>query len=189
MSSATLPPPPTTASFSSSFLLPHPIQIPFNTTRRRGLLLRDSSKRFRALASLPDASEGARPEYTPWLIAGLGNPGNRYQGTRHNVSFASTHSFLASTVGYEMIDRICRAERITLNTIQSKALIGIGKQIHTILFCGATCCILSSAIATYSTRKLILIYDEMSLPNGVLRLQRKGGHGHHNGLVTLKNPM
>lgn len=33
------------------------------------------------------------------------------------------------------------------------------------------------------------MYDEMSLPNGVLRVQRKGGHGHHNGLVcSLINP-
>ncbi|CAL9753812.1 unnamed protein product [Musa acuminata subsp. burmannicoides] len=181
MSSATLSPPPTTAFFSSSFLLPHPIQIPFNPTRRRRFLLRDSSKRSRALASLPDDSEGARPEYTPWLIAGLGNPGNKYQGTRHNV-------------GYEMIDHISRAERITLNTIQSKALIGIGSigEVPILLvkpqsymnYSGES---LGPLAAYYQVplRHILLIYDEMSLPNGVLRLQRKGGHGHHNGVKSV----
>nr|KJB10454.1 hypothetical protein B456_001G202300 [Gossypium raimondii] len=34
-------------------------------------------------------------------------------------------------------------------------------------------------------RHILLIYDEMSLPNGVLRLQPKGGHGHHNGVKSV----
>ncbi|KAK8273000.1 hypothetical protein V6Z12_D11G375700 [Gossypium hirsutum] len=34
-------------------------------------------------------------------------------------------------------------------------------------------------------RHILLIYDEMSLPNGVLRLPPKGGHGHHNGYAPL----
>nr|GMD72839.1 chloroplastic group IIB intron splicing facilitator CRS2-B, chloroplastic [Ipomoea batatas] len=68
--------------------------------------------RIRASASLPEPN-GAKVEYTPWLVAGLGNPGNKYHGTRHNV-------------GFEMIDQISQEEGILLNTIQSKALIGIG---------------------------------------------------------------
>lgn len=65
-------------------------------------------------ASIPEPDGiAAKVEYTPWLIAGLGNPGNKYHGTRHNV-------------GFEMIDRISQEEGIVLNTIQSKTLFGIG---------------------------------------------------------------
>ncbi|KAL2621330.1 hypothetical protein R1flu_001535 [Riccia fluitans] len=48
---------------------------------------------------------------SPWLFVGLGNPGSKYQGTRHNVSF-------------DMIDAIAEAEGISLFTIQFKALLG-----------------------------------------------------------------
>ncbi|XP_057971694.1 chloroplastic group IIB intron splicing facilitator CRS2, chloroplastic isoform X2 [Malania oleifera] len=136
--------------------------------------------RLHVAASLP-AANGVKVEYTPWLIVGLGNPGNKYHGTRHNV-------------GFEMIDQISQKEGILLNTIQSKALIGIGSigEIPVLLvkpqaymnFSGES---VGPLAAYYQVplRHILLVYDEMSLPNGVLRLQPKGGHGHHNGVKSV----
>ncbi|KAL6960981.1 Chloroplastic group IIB intron splicing facilitator crs2, chloroplastic [Sarracenia purpurea var. burkii] len=136
--------------------------------------------RLRVSASLPDPN-GAKVEYTPWLIVGLGNPGNKYNGTRHNV-------------GFEMIDHISQAEGIVLNTIQSKALIGIGSigEVPILLvkpqaymnFSGES---VGPLAAYYQVplRHILLTYDEMSLPNGVLRLQPKAGHGYHNGVKSV----
>ncbi|KAF2295315.1 hypothetical protein GH714_032559 [Hevea brasiliensis] len=139
------------------------------------------STRLSVRASLPDNSNGVKVEYTPWLIVGLGNPGNKYHGTRHNV-------------GFEMIDQIAQAEGVVMNTIQSKALIGIGciKEVPILLakpqaymnFSGES---VGPLAAHYQVplRHILLIYDEMSLPNGVVRIQPKGGHGHHNGVKNV----
>ncbi|XP_022635834.1 chloroplastic group IIB intron splicing facilitator CRS2-B, chloroplastic isoform X1 [Vigna radiata var. radiata] len=131
--------------------------------------------------SVSQTSNGAKVEYTPWLIVGLGNPGNKYHGTRHNV-------------GFEIIDSLSRAEGIKMNTIQSKALIGIGSigEVPILLAKPQTYMNFSGEsvgpLAAYyqvPLRHILLVYDETSLPNGVLKLQPKGGHGHHNGLKNV----
>eukprot|EP01018_Ginkgo_biloba_P036369 Gb_12986 [translate_table: standard] len=117
----------------------------------------------------------------PWLLVGLGNPGKKYEGTRHNV-------------GFEMIDSIAQAEDISLNAIQSKALLGKG-------YIGDTPVLLAkpqtymnlsgesvAPLAVYyqiPLHRVLLIFDEMELPCGVLRLQVKGGQGRHNGLKSV----
>lgn len=162
----------TSAISASNACFSYPIR-PF---RRRHLV----PSRIRVSASLSDPN-GVKVEYTPWLIVGLGNPGNKYHGTRHNV-------------GFEMIDRISQEEGIVLNTIQSKALVGIGsiKDVPILLakpqaymnFSGES---VGPLAAYYQVplRHILLVYDEMSLPNGVMRLQPKGGHGHHNGVKSV----
>ncbi|XP_062192385.1 chloroplastic group IIB intron splicing facilitator CRS2, chloroplastic-like [Phragmites australis] len=167
---------PTASShFSSPLLtLAAPRRTPVSPLRRIG------RPRMVAVASVPDPAAGPA-EHTPWLIAGLGNPGGKYRGTRHNV-------------GFEMVDRIALDEGITMNTIQSKSLLGVGSigEVPVLLvkpqsymnYSGEA---IGPLAAYYQVplRHILLIYDEMSLPNGVLRLQRKGGHGRHNGLQNV----
>ncbi|XP_008461557.1 chloroplastic group IIB intron splicing facilitator CRS2-B, chloroplastic [Cucumis melo] len=167
------------ASFQSVSLFSNSSTAHYHSPSTKPLV----STRLSVRASLPDSdnNNGVKVEYTPWLIVGLGNPGNKYHGTRHNV-------------GFEMIDSIAQAQGILMNTIQSKALIGIGSigEVPILLakpqtymnFCGES---VGPLAAHYQIplRHILLTYDEMSLPNGVLRLQPKGGHGHHNGVKSV----
>uniref|UniRef100_A0A0R0J868 Peptidyl-tRNA hydrolase n=1 Tax=Glycine max TaxID=3847 RepID=A0A0R0J868_SOYBN len=122
----------------------------------------------------------AKVEYTPWLIVGLGNPGYKYHGTRDNV-------------GFEIIDILSRAEGIQINTIQSKALIGIssigdrstnfaGKapNIHEFQW-GIGWAMPLAAYYQLPLRHILLV----CISYVILRLQPKGGHGHHNGLKNV----
>ncbi|CAO2821779.1 unnamed protein product [Amaranthus hypochondriacus] len=157
------------------------IQYPKNTHFRANRFA-PSTFRVSAVASSSSLdSKATNVEYTPWLIVGLGNPGNKYHGTRHNV-------------GFEMIDKISQTEGILLNTIQSKALIGIGSIGDVPILLAKPQAYMNYSgesvgpLAAYykvPLRHILLVYDEMSLPNGVLRLQPKGGHGHHNGVKSI----
>uniref|UniRef100_A0A7N0TTR6 Uncharacterized protein n=1 Tax=Kalanchoe fedtschenkoi TaxID=63787 RepID=A0A7N0TTR6_KALFE len=147
----------------------------------RVVTYRLSCKRFSTQMCVSPQRSDTKVEYTPWLIAGLGNPGNKYHGTRHNV-------------GFEMIDKIAHEEGILMNTIQSKGLLGMGciGEVPILL-------VKSQAYMNYSgesvgplaayyqvpLRHILLVYDEMSLANGILKLQPKGGQGHHNGVKNV----
>ncbi|RYQ85991.1 hypothetical protein Ahy_B10g105645 isoform B [Arachis hypogaea] len=141
------------------------LSFPRNLHRPRDSTEPSVRARSPVCCSVPETKNGAtKLEYTPWVVVGLGNPGSKYHGTRHNV-------------GFEVIDSISKAEGIRMNTIQSKALIGIGSI--------GDVPILLAKPQTYMNFSGESVYDEMSLPNGVLRLQPKGGHGYHNGLKNV----
>ncbi|KAK1433242.1 hypothetical protein QVD17_10151 [Tagetes erecta] len=168
-------------SMLSTVSIPNPC-LPYPKTNSRSRSCSNLKRsELRVSATLSSNPNEVKLEYTPWLIVGLGNPGNKYHGTRHNV-------------GFEMIDRISKEERIVMNTIQSKALVGIGSigEVPVLIakpqgymnFSGES---VGPLAAYYQVplRHILLVYDEMSLPNGVLRLQPRGGHGHHNGVKSV----
>lgn len=116
------------------------------------------------------------------IIAGLGNPDRQYEGTRHNV-------------GFEVIDTIARKYSIDVDTKKHRALIGkgmIGGQ-KVILAKPQTYMNLSgesiiSLVEYYKVdveQELIIIYDDVSLGVGQLRIRAKGSAGGHNGIKNI----
>ncbi|KAI9075751.1 hypothetical protein K1719_042237 [Acacia pycnantha] len=117
----------------------------------------------------------------PWLFVGLGNPGEKYKGTRHNV-------------GFEMIDAFSESHGIAMDTVHCKALFGQGivGEVPVFLAKPQTYMNLSGEsagpMAAYyklPLDRVLVIHDDMNLPCGVLRLHDKGGHGSHNGLKSV----
>ncbi|CAM6021043.1 unnamed protein product [Sphagnum balticum] len=145
--------------------------------QQRSHLLHDG-RRYAAVV-IRSCASSARP--SPWLLVGLGNPGSKYQGTRHNV-------------GFEMIDAIAQAENISLTTIQHKALLGKGYVggVPVLLAKPQTYMNLSGEsvgpLSTYykiPVERVLVIYDDLDLEFAVMRLLPKGGHGGHNGMKNL----
>lgn len=120
---------------------------------------------------------------SPWLFVGLGNPGEKFKGTRHNV-------------GFEMIDAFAESLGISVNIPLCKALFGEGfvGDAPVLLAKPQTYMNLSGEsagpLAAYyklPLNRVIVFHDDMELPCGVLRLQEKGGHGCHRGLKSVIN--
>ena len=117
-----------------------------------------------------------------FIIAGLGNPGREYAHTRHNV-------------GFDTIDVLADQYRIDVDTRKHKALIGKGMidGQKVILVKPQTYMNLSGesireAVDFYKvdvSSELIVIYDDISLNPGQLRIRLKGSAGGHNGIKNI----
>ena len=116
-----------------------------------------------------------------YLIAGLGNPSRTYEGTRHNI-------------GFTMIDAIGNKFGIDVKTKKHKALVGRGiiDGMRVILAKPQTYMNLSGEsireIADFykiEPENIIIIYDDISLDVGQLRIRKKGSAGGHNGIKNI----
>ena len=116
-----------------------------------------------------------------YIIAGLGNPTKTYEGTRHNI-------------GFDMIDAIADKYNIDVTTKKHKALTGKGRidGVPVILAKPQTYMNLSGEsirdIADFykiPAENIIIIYDDISLEVGQLRIRKKGSAGGHNGIKNI----
>ena len=116
-----------------------------------------------------------------YLIAGLGNPGREFKGNRHNI-------------GFMVVDRLAEKYGIRLGRVQQKAITGEGriKERPVILMKPQTFMNRSGdsvgPLANYykvPLEHVLVIYDEIDLPFGTLRLRSKGGSGGHNGMKSV----
>lgn len=114
------------------------------------------------------------------LIIGLGNPGREYERTRHNI-------------GFEVVDALADKWGITLNQAKHKGLYGVGyvNGEKVILLKPMTYMNLSgesiAAVMNYfkvEIEDIAVLYDDLDLAVGKIRLRQKGSAGGHNGIKS-----
>ena len=116
-----------------------------------------------------------------WMIVGLGNPGKEYTHTRHNV-------------GFRVTDLLAESLHVRIDRLKMKALTRFvdGKDGRILLVQPQTYMNLSgaavSALATYykiKPERILVIFDDISLPVGRIRIRRDGSAGGHNGIKSI----
>ena len=123
-------------------------------------------------------SFAGKPEF---IIAGLGNPGREYEYSRHNA-------------GFLCLDILCNKYSITTDRVKYRALT------CTAMIEGHPCLIMrpqtymnnsgeaireAADFYKIPPEKVIVIYDDISLPTGTLRIRKKGSAGGHNGIKSI----
>lgn len=116
-----------------------------------------------------------------YIIAGLGNPGKKYTGTRHNM-------------GFEALDAVAAKYNIDIKKSKFNAIYGEGtiEGEKVVLIKPQTFMNLSGeAVREFKnwyktdTSQIIIIYDDVSLPVGKMRIRKKGSAGGHNGMKSI----
>ncbi len=116
-----------------------------------------------------------------WMIVGLGNPGREYEKTRHNVGFR-TADLLAKELNTK-IDRLKFQALMRQVNWQGKKLYLVEPQTYMNLSGAAV-----SALATYykvQPDHILVIFDDISLPVGRIRVRKDGSAGGHNGIKSI----
>ncbi|MGD0282251.1 MAG: aminoacyl-tRNA hydrolase [Dissulfurispiraceae bacterium] len=115
-----------------------------------------------------------------WIIAGLGNPGNRYDKTRHNV-------------GFKVLDKISEQYGIVLEEKDSYC---IGKGViegqeavllKPLTFMNRSGSVVAKVLNKYKRTpgSLIVIHDDLDLDTGVIKLKKTGASGGHKGIESV----
>lgn len=115
------------------------------------------------------------------LIVGLGNPETRYDGTRHNVGFA-------------VVDAFARKYRIELDTHEKNAMTGRGRiagqavmVAKPLTYMNLSGEAVAKLVRAYldSPAELMVVYDDIDLPLGKIRIRERGSSGTHNGMRSI----
>ncbi|MCD7811524.1 MAG: aminoacyl-tRNA hydrolase [Ruminococcus sp.] len=123
-------------------------------------------------------SGGGKIEY---VIAGLGNPGMQYEGTRHNAGFY-TIDMLAEQLGVQ-INRMKFKGMTAEASIEGKRCLLLKP--NTFMNLSGESVVQALEFYKLDAKNLIVIYDDISLAPGKLRIRRKGSHGGHNGMRSI----
>ncbi|MDA2992605.1 MAG: aminoacyl-tRNA hydrolase [Actinomycetota bacterium] len=122
---------------------------------------------------------------SPWIIVGLGNPGEQYAATRHNV-------------GQMVIDELAKRHNVKLSTHKSSTDIaayklGVGVDAFSVILAKSKSYMNESggpikALANFYSvepKQIIVLHDELDIPFAAIRSKIAGGDNGHNGLKSL----
>ncbi len=116
-----------------------------------------------------------------YIIAGLGNPGRKYENTRHNIGFIA-------------LDLLAERNDIKINKLKHKALVGEGRMfgqkvllVKPQTYMNESGQSLREVMAYYKEDigNLVVIYDDIDIPQGTIRIRKKGSAGTHNGMRSI----
>jgi PTH1 family peptidyl-tRNA hydrolase len=116
-------------------------------------------------------------------VVGLGNPGIEYQFTPHNAGFLAIDR-LAEQGGVAVNNRRCRA--LTATTRIAGREVVLAKPETYVNLSGIS---VLALVNEFATRDLIVIYDEIALPLGLLRIRERGSAGGHNGVKSVSGAL
>ena len=116
------------------------------------------------------------------LIVGLGNPGIKYQFTPHNLGFLAIDQ-IANGLGIEVRNRQCRA--LTARAVIAGEQVILAKPETYMNLSGLSVRELVAEHTVDVQRDLIVIYDELDLPLGTIRIRQRGSSAGHNGMESV----
>lgn len=116
------------------------------------------------------------------LIAGLGNPGPQYVDTRHNVGFWFVDA-LASRLGVSFTGQRRSNAEVAQADVSGQRVWLVKPQ----TFMNRSGGPVAETLRYYkiAPERLLVVYDDLDLPPGTIRVREKGGHGGHNGMRDI----
>ena len=121
-----------------------------------------------------------KPTYD-WLIVGLGNPTKQYDNTRHNIGFAAVERFMAENGGsfnknkYDALFGECKVGANRLLVVKPQ----------TFMNCSGQAVQKIAAFYKIPTDRILIVFDDVSLSVGKIRMRKNGSHGGHNGMKNI----
>ena len=116
-----------------------------------------------------------------FIIAGLGNPGQQYQRTRHNVGFVAV-DYIAAKLGVKI-------DRAKFHSLVAEAKLGEARVLlmKPETYMNNSGVAIGEAAAFYKipAERVLVLHDEISFDPGLMRIRRKGSAGGHNGLKSI----
>jgi PTH1 family peptidyl-tRNA hydrolase len=129
-------------------------------------------------------------DQSPWLVVGLGNPGPEYAKNRHNVGFAVADELAARTGARFGRHRRAVAEvaEARLGTGYDAPRLVLAKPMTYMNLSGGP---VAGLVRFYKVpvERIIVIYDELDIAFGLVRLKMNGGEGGHNGVRSVSKAL